>query len=714
MPPGIFAELDRRPPTAAPHSRAAVMSLILALLFLLSAPGRSQSAVSIPGSGARQATSGASKAAAGRPKFSHSAPRAATLGKFLPLTKVEQIRGLKQEQAAQGLPVKLTGTVTDLSGYKNSFFFQDSTAGISVDRTDRAEVGVGDIVKLSGTSNAGLFAPTVVASQVQVVGHGPLPPARQVGYGDMIGGVLDSQRIEVRGVVRSARISQTFAHDTLNLVVELGGGSIKAVVQNFAGIDYARLVDSTVSIRGVCTSNFNEKRQFVGVEMYVPDGGGITVAQHAAADPFAATAIPVRNALQFGQGQHRVKVAGIATHQILGHSLFLQDGSDGIRIETSSKEPVEPGDKVEAVGFPVMGEYSPALEDGFFRIAGKAAPVAPLRIEAKDAITDQGGFYRGPYDQQLVQLQGEVVESRIQRGQRAWILRQGGAVFDAYLPIVATDQKTRDLGDGSILLITGICTVHADRERTPTSFSILLRSPQDIVVLRQTPWWTPTRILGLLAALAGVTVLVILWVVILRQRVKEQTRIIRESEERFRHLAQHDGLTGLKNRGEVLAALDIELQRCRRERTTLTVVLADIDHFKRVNDTYGHLAGDAALRRFAEALLGSIRGYDHVGRYGGEEFLLVLAGVIPEELENRLAELHANISNLTVRDQQAEFRITCSLGAIFAEPGRWPVDRRGALQAADRCLYEAKEAGRNRIVCQRLGVELESHVGSHS
>jgi diguanylate cyclase (GGDEF)-like protein len=307
-----------------------------------------------------------------------------------------------------------------------------------------------------------------------------------------------------------------------------------------------------------------------------------------------------------------------------------------------------------------------------------------------------------------------VVESRIERGLRVWILRQGSAVFDAYLPILATDQKTRDLGDGSVLLITGICTVHADRERAPTSFSILLRSPQDIVVLRQTPWWTPTRILWLLAALAGITVLVILWVVILRNRVKQQTRTIRESEERFRHLAQHDGLTGLKNRGEVLAALDIELERCRREQTTLTVVLADIDHFKRVNDTYGHLAGDAALRRFAEALLAGIRGYDHVGRYGGEEFLLVLVGVLPEELERRLAELHAGISNLTVRDQDTEFRITCSLGAIFTEPGRSPVDRRGALQAADRSLYEAKKAGRNRIVCRKLGVELEAQIGSHA
>jgi diguanylate cyclase (GGDEF)-like protein len=632
--------------------------------------------------------------------LSFSCLRATATEKVVPLTSVSQIRGLDQERAAQGLPVKLTGIVTDLSGYKNSFFFQDSTAGISVDRTDHAEVRVGDLVELIGTSNAGLFAPTVVASYVRVVGHGPLPHARQVGYGDMIGGVLDSQRIEVRGVVRSAHISQEFDRDTVNFVVELGGGSIKVILQNFAAIDYNGLVDSTVSIRGVCTSNFNEKRQFVGVEMYVPDGGGITVMQSAAANPFATSTIPIRNVLQFGQGQHRVKIEGTATHQIPGHALYIQDGSDGIRILTSSKELVETGNKVEAVGFPVMGEYSPILEDSFFRVVGKAAPIVPLRIEAKDAISDRAGFDQVPYDQQLVQLQGNVVESRIQGGQRIWILQQGSDVFDVYLPIIATNDRTRNIGVGSVLLITGICTVHADRERTPTSFSILLRSPQDIVVVKQAPWWTSTRILLLLAALAGVTVLAFLWVVMLRHRVTRQTRIIRESEERFRHLAQHDELTGLLNRGAILLALDREMERCRRENAAITIALADIDHFKRVNDTYGHLAGDAAIQRFTAALSGCVRSYDHAGRYGGEEFLIVLTGISAEELEGRLATLHSCISDLEVRDAEVNFTIRCSIGAVFIESVRDEVDQHFALRMADQALYRAKDAGRDRVVYQ--------------
>ncbi|AXC16184.1 GGDEF/response regulator receiver domain protein (plasmid) [Acidisarcina polymorpha] len=617
----------------------------------------------------------------------------------MPLTSVSQIRGLSQERAAKGMPVKLTGIVTNLSGYKNSFFFQDSTAGISVDRTDHADVGVGDLVVLTGTSSAGLFAPTVVASYVRVVGHEPLPRARRVGYAELIGGVLDSQRIEVRGVVRSAHMSQVFDHDILVLVVELGGGSIRGVVQNLAGINYNPLVDSTVSIRGVCTSHFNEKRQFIGAELYVSDGRGITVVQPAAADPFALSAIPVRNVLQFGQGQHRVKIEGIATHQIPGHALYLQDGSDGVRIQTSSKELVESGNRVEAVGFPVQGEYSPILEDGLFHVVGKATPIVPLLIKAKDAIGGRSGFDQVPYDQQLVKLQGKVVDSWIQGGQHVWILQQGSEVFDAYLPMITTNERTRTIGVGSVLMMTGICTVHADHEGIPTSFSILLRSPQDILVLKQAPFWTPTRILLLLAALAGVTLLAILWILMLRVRVKRQTRIIRESEERFRHLAQHDELTGMWNRSAILSALDRETDRCRRENRTMTIVLADIDHFKRVNDTYGHLAGDTALRRFATALSGCVRSYDHAGRYGGEEFLIVLTGILAGDLDERMAALHASISDLEVEDVEVTFRITCSIGGVFIAAGD-EIDQHSAMRMADQALYRAKNAGRHRVVYQ--------------
>ena len=620
-----------------------------------------------------------------------------------PLTHVIQVRQLSADQAARGDPVRITGSVTDLPGYKNSFFLQDATGGISVDRTDAASVRAGDRVEVIGKTNPGLFAPSLMVDHVKVVGRGAAPPPMRVSYDDMVGGAQDSKWIEVHGVVRSARISKTFEDNVMILVVDLGGGSTRVILQDFAGIDASHLVDSTVSIRGVCTSNFNDKRQFVGLEMYVPEQRDLTILHASPNDPFASPVRPLRNALQFGQSQHRIKVAGTVTYLDRGHALYIQDGSDGIAVQVSAKAPITPGTRVEAVGFPAMGDYAPVLQDGILRIVGYAQPPQPLRVEAKDVIVPSKGMDDSlgdvaPYDGLLLQLRAKVVENHVQGDQRVWILRQNNAVFEAYLPIEDSDGRTDGIGNGTVVAFTGICRVHADSERTPISFSILLRSPRDIVVLQPAPWWTPPRALSLVAGLALSTLLVILWVIVLRNRVEQQTRMIRKSENQYRYLAAHDELTGLLNRRAILLVLEREIARARRENIAIAIVLCDLDHFKQVNDVYGHLGGDSALRRFASALSESMRTYDSAGRYGGEEFLLVLPGITATDVETRLARLHEAISNLVVRDQNVEFRITCSAGAFLFLGDENDIDQEAALVAADRALYQAKETGRNRLV----------------
>ncbi len=239
-----------------------------------------------------------------------------------------------------------------------------------------------------------------------------------------------------------------------------------------------------------------------------------------------------------------------------------------------------------------------------------------------------------------------------------------------------------------------------------------MKSPADIVVITHAPWWTRPRVLGLIGSLAGVIVIVTLWMVMLGYRVKQQTLIIRESEERFRHLALHDGLTGLLNRGAILAEMNKEMDRCRRDDSALTAILADIDHFKQVNDMYGHLAGDVALQQFVAAISSRVRSYDHVGRYGGEEFLIVFTGLPTDIIESRVFEFQRSISNLTVRYREAEFQITCSLGAILIEPGEIIVDQELVLALADEALYQAKKDGRDRLVFRTLRGELADRMKS--
>ncbi len=162
----------------------------------------------------------------------------------------------------------------------------------------------------------------------------------------------------------------------------------------------------------------------------------------------------------------------------------------------------------------------------------------------------------------------------------------------------------------------------------------------------------------------------------------------------LRARATVDGLTGLLNRTAFMDLARDELRRLNRARTTATLILADLDHFKLINDQFGHSAGDTALQAFAEACTAAVRSTDLVGRYGGEEFILLLPGVPPE----RASEIAADISRRLQSHQSTLVpRLpTVSYGIAGTAPGR--VDLEALAASADAALYRAKTLGRNRSV----------------
>jgi diguanylate cyclase (GGDEF)-like protein len=141
-----------------------------------------------------------------------------------------------------------------------------------------------------------------------------------------------------------------------------------------------------------------------------------------------------------------------------------------------------------------------------------------------------------------------------------------------------------------------------------------------------------------------------------------------------------------------------ELTRARREKGCTVVVLGDLDHFKAVNDTYGHPVGDEVLREVARRLLGSVRSYDFVGRYGGEEFLVVLNNCDSSKALDRAEQIRNAVSRTPISTAKGPLPITMSLG-VFASLGEDPKGAEGVMSEADQALYEAKAAGRN---CCRL------------
>ncbi|HEY3447405.1 MAG TPA: sensor domain-containing diguanylate cyclase [Myxococcales bacterium] len=159
-------------------------------------------------------------------------------------------------------------------------------------------------------------------------------------------------------------------------------------------------------------------------------------------------------------------------------------------------------------------------------------------------------------------------------------------------------------------------------------------------------------------------------------------------------MAMLDSLTGLPNRRYLEMTLELRVDELRRYGWPFGVLLVDVDHFKQVNDRHGHEAGDRVLKAVADTMGHSSRLFDVVGRWGGEEFLVVLSHLPREQLVSVGERLRTLVATCSVPAQGASIQVTISLGAAMGEPGESATQ---VLARADRLLYQAKESGRNRV-----------------
>jgi diguanylate cyclase len=186
---------------------------------------------------------------------------------------------------------------------------------------------------------------------------------------------------------------------------------------------------------------------------------------------------------------------------------------------------------------------------------------------------------------------------------------------------------------------------------------------------------------------------------------REKTELINESN-RMRHQAEHDGLTGLWNHRAIVERLGAEMNRSLREGAPLSVVLIDVDHFKKVNDTFGHLVGDLVLKELSAIFTRSMRAYDCVGRYGGEEFLLILPNCEMKAALARAEQLRAAVESARIVDRETVLQVTASFGVASAAES---LETETVIRTVDAALYQAKSNGRNCIA----QAEVEAPVCEH-
>lgn len=179
------------------------------------------------------------------------------------------------------------------------------------------------------------------------------------------------------------------------------------------------------------------------------------------------------------------------------------------------------------------------------------------------------------------------------------------------------------------------------------------------------------------------------------KRIIELQESYRAIQEELHHQATHDSMTGVFNKAAICDHLTREMNRAARGGNRLAIGMLDLDHFKGVNDTYGHRAGDDVLKEFVRRVLAASRPYDRLGRVGGEEFLLVVPDADPSDLPAAFERIRASIAADPMTSHEHELKVTVSVGVQTLEPD---MTLDSFLHAADKLLYRAKEEGRDRVV----------------
>ncbi len=418
------------------------------------------------------------------------------------LTTVAAVRGLSLVEASKHLPLRLRGVVTTPNGWGTSFFFQDQTAGIAVDPTDGKQgFREGDLVEVDGTSDPGWFAPSVKAKAVKIIGHADEPKTRLFSMNELMGGDQDSQWIELRGLVRTAELQEIWKRVVLVLRLDTGDGIVTVRVINYAG-DYAGLVDAVVRVRGSCATNYNDRRQLVGIQVFAPNLHEVRIEKTGYRNPFDAPLRQLNSLLQFGQGSapfHRIRVRGTVTFQQPGKNLYIQQGSLALLVHPASNQIVAPGTEIEAAGFGSHGTYSPELQDAIFRTLGRTQLIDPVTVNAKEVSKQTANSFFVPYDGRLVRIEGAVLQHNETATEHRLLLKQGPTFFPVRLAKTAFADES--IGQpGSTIRVTGICAAIKNRNGDPESFEILARSAEDFEIVAKPSWWNVEHVIGVMGA----------------------------------------------------------------------------------------------------------------------------------------------------------------------------------------------------------------------
>jgi signal transduction histidine kinase len=488
------------------------------------------------------------------------------------LTEIQAIRALSQDLGALAYPVRLRGTVTHFDEIgRNSLILHDGSFGQFVSTPeDPAAVGLwdglrtGDLIEIEGVTERGGFAPNIRPSRIRKLGQGPLPKARTIPFSAMLTGRYDCDYVEIEGVVQRAWLASDDWSRPMFAEVATEEGPVRALFWRFDERDVDRFIDARVRLRGNVGTIFGETEQLRGVSLFAGRTSDVVLLEPAP-DPFELPRRHVRGIYHYssaGEVNRRIGVRGVVTAVVPGHPvemrdftttatfryvlhvLYLKDETGGLRIETEQEPAVVPGDIVEAAGFPAVTPGRPVLRNAVFRVRGRGSQPAPLPIDPEDVLTPD-------HDAEVVRIDGELLSVMTGPDGRTLVLRAADTVFNAGL--IAPGTGWSFVRPGSLVSVAG---VYAYQPGPPPSFRLVVRSPDDVQVLAEAPWWTMRHTVVMVLMLTFVAVLGALGMRTQSRRrrreyqavLSERTRVAREL-----HDTLEQGLAGIALQLEAVA-----------------------------------------------------------------------------------------------------------------------------------------------------------------
>ena len=417
----------------------------------------------------------------------------------------------------------------------NRLLLEDAYPGwISTNRNPERfgfPIAVGQVLEIEGISAQGGFAPDIIPTCVKLVGLAELPAPHRVTFEQMAGGQQDCSWVEFSGVVRSYGVDD---FTTLPALIVAGaGGRVIVPIQESDPGSCDRLIDTEVTVRGVCTTQFNRRGQLIRVAVQASTMADIQVTKPAPDPPGGGNTRRINTLSRYAPQEergHRVKVAGVVVLQQPGRALVIADETQGLYSLTRQTTPLRPGDRVEVLGFPLAGEYvSPVLEDAVFRKIGEGQPLRANRIAAEAGRLEQN-------DATLVEIEAVLLNRVPRERDQILELQSGDFIFHAELHgAPGRNNSLAAIPSHSRVRLTGVCLVRPGREDQAgpsESFRLLLGSAGDVVLLARPSWWTVEHALGVLAATVAVFVASLAWVAVLRRQVQAQMQVIRQKIQR--------------------------------------------------------------------------------------------------------------------------------------------------------------------------------------